>query len=94
MAKAQGATSAIRRDPISGHHVPLHDRQSGKAWLASMPEEEAIAMVEARGFDCELLGPNAIRTIDELREEIRKTRERGSLSTTRSRSSVCRPSRC
>lgn len=77
VAKAQGATSAIRCDPISGHHVPLHTTGMGKAWLASMPEEEAIAMVEARGFDCELLGPNAIRTIDALREEIRKTRELG-----------------
>ena len=77
VAKAQGATGAIRCDPISGHHVPLHTTGMGKAWLASMPEEEAIAMVEARGFDCELLGPNAIRTIAELRQEIRKTRELG-----------------
>lgn len=77
VAKAQGATGAIRCDPISGHHVPLHTTGMGKAWLASMPEAEAIAMVETRGFDCELLGPNAIRTIAELRQEIRKTRELG-----------------
>ena len=77
VAKAQGATGAIRCDPISGRHVPLHTTGMGKAWLASMPEEDAIAMVEARGFDCELLGPNAIRTIAELRVEIRRVRELG-----------------
>jgi IclR family transcriptional regulator, acetate operon repressor len=77
VAKAQGATSAIRCDPISGRHVPLHTTSMGKAWLASMPEKEAIAKVVARGFDSELLGPNAIRTVTELRREIRKSRERG-----------------
>lgn len=50
VAKAQGATGAIRCDPISGHHVPLHTTGMGKAWLASMAEDEAIARVEARGL--------------------------------------------
>jgi DNA-binding IclR family transcriptional regulator len=77
VAKAQGATSAIRCDPISGRHVPLHTTGMGKAWLASMPEEEAVAMVVAHGFESELLGPNAIRTIPQLKREIRKCREMG-----------------
>ena len=77
VAKAQGATGAIRCDPISGRHVPLHTTGMGKAWLASMPEKEAIEKVVARGFDAELLGPNAIRTVAELRREIRKTRAMG-----------------
>src|SRR6185369_14131303 len=77
VAKAQGATSAIRCDPISGRHVPLHTTGMGKAWLASMPEKDAIAMVVAHGFESELLGPNAIRTTAQLRREIRKCREMG-----------------
>ena len=77
VAKAQGATGAIRCDPISGRHVPLHTTGMGKAWLASMPEKEAIAKVVARGFESELLGPNAVRTVTALRNEIRKTRARG-----------------
>lgn len=77
VAKAQGATSAIRCDPISGRHVPLHTTGMGKAWLASMPEKEAVARVVATGFEAELLGPNAIRTVAQLRREIRRTREMG-----------------
>ena len=77
VAKSQGATSAIRCDPISGRHVPLHATAMGKAWLASMPEKEALAKVLERGFGCELLGPNAIRSVAQLRSEIRKTREQG-----------------
>ena len=77
VANAQGATSSLRCDPISGRHVPLHTTGMGKALLASMPEKEAIAMVVARGFESELLGPNAIRTVAQLKREIRKTREMG-----------------
>lgn len=77
VAKSQGATGAIRCDPISGRHVPLHTTAMGKAWLASMPEKEAIAKVVACGFESELLGPNAVRTVAELRREIRITRAQG-----------------
>ncbi len=77
VAKSQGATSSIRCDAINGRHVPLHTTGMGKAWLASMPEKEAIAKVVARGFDHGLIGPNAIRNVAQLRREIRKTREAG-----------------
>jgi DNA-binding IclR family transcriptional regulator len=77
-AEAQGATSTIRyHPPLSGHHVPLHTTGMGKAWLASMPEKEAIAKVVARGFDTALMGPNAIRAVPALRREIRKVRAMG-----------------
>lgn len=75
--KAQGAVSGIRYDPISGHQVPLHTTAMGKAWLASMPEDEAVERVVASGFKSELLGPNALTTVEQLREEIRLTRTRG-----------------
>lgn len=77
VSKAQGATSGIRCDAISGWHVPLHTTAMGKAWLASMPEQAAIDRVVASGFSSRLLGPNAITTVTELRKEIRLTRERG-----------------
>lgn len=77
VSKAQGATSGIRCDSISGQHVPLHTTAMGKAWLASMPEQHAIDLVTARGFQSKLLGPNAITTEARLRDEIRRTRERG-----------------
>ncbi len=77
VAKSQGATGAIRCDPVSGRHVTLHTTAMGKAWLASMPEKEAIATVLKRGFDSEFLGPNAARSVAALRREIHKTRAQG-----------------
>jgi IclR family transcriptional regulator, acetate operon repressor len=79
VASAQGATGAIRCDPVMGKHVTLHTTCMGKAWLASMPEKEAVDMVVAHGFDNknDSLGPNAIHTVDELRREIRKVRKTG-----------------
>lgn len=77
LSKAQGSTSGIRCDSISGRHVPLHTTAMGKAWLASMPEQEAVARVLARGFKSELLGPNAITTEAALRAAIHETREQG-----------------
>jgi DNA-binding IclR family transcriptional regulator len=78
MAEAQGSTGTIRyHPPISSCHVPLHTTGMGKAWLANMPEKDAIEKVVARGFDTEPLGPNAIRTVASLRREMRKAREMG-----------------
>jgi IclR family transcriptional regulator, acetate operon repressor len=79
VANAQGATATIRCDPVMGRHVTLHTTGMGKAWLASMPEQEAIARVVARGFahENDSLGPNAITTVEELRREIRKVRKTG-----------------
>lgn len=77
IAKAQGATSSIRYDPVGGLTVPLHTTAMGKAWLATMPEEDAIATVARRGFSGHLVGPKAIDNLDDLRAEIRRTRQLG-----------------
>ena len=77
LAQSQGATGSIRYDPINGQDVSLHTTAKGKIWLASMPEDKALALVEARGFDNSLVGPRAVKTIDELRRSIRATRKLG-----------------
>lgn len=77
VSKAQGATGGIRCDFISGRHVPLHTTAMGKAWLSTMPEQDAIELVVARGFDSDPLGPKAISTAAKLKKEIRLTRQRG-----------------
>ena len=77
VAKAQGARTSIRYDPISGRDVPLHTTAMGKAWLATLPEDEAVRLVEERGFEVDLVGPNAVRTVKGLREQLRLTRDRG-----------------
>ncbi|WP_316979445.1 IclR family transcriptional regulator [Shumkonia mesophila] len=77
IAKAQGSTSSIRCDFISGRHVPIQTTAMGKAWLAHLPENEARARLERKGLDCELVGPNAGKTIDDVLERVRVAREAG-----------------
>ena len=77
IGKAQGATSSIRCDSISGRHVPIHTTAMGKAWLARMPEAEARAMLEKSGLHEELVGPNAAGTIDEVLRRVAEGKEAG-----------------
>jgi len=77
VAKAQGARTSIRYDPISGRSVTLHATAMGKAWLATLDEDQAVRTVERRGFGGDLTGPKAVRSAPELREQLRLTRERG-----------------
>jgi IclR family transcriptional regulator, acetate operon repressor len=78
-ARAQGATTGLRYDPDDmGQDIALHATAHGKAWLASLPEEEAFKIAYSSGFGSESkLGPNAVRTIDELRATLNETRQRG-----------------
>lgn len=76
IARAQGAKSSIRYDPVSGRDVPLHATAMGKAWLATLPEAEAVRIVIRAGFGG-ALGPAAVTSVAGLREELRRTRERG-----------------
>lgn len=78
VARAQGAVTGLRYDPDMGQEIVLHATANGKAWLASLPEEEALSIVYSRGFKANrALGPNSARTIDELRERLRETRRQG-----------------
>lgn len=78
VARAQGAVTGLRYDPDMGQEIVLHATANGKAWLATLPEEEALSIVYSRGFKANReLGPNSARTIDELRDRLRETREQG-----------------
>lgn len=78
VAKAQGASTGLRYDADAGRGVILHATATGKAWLATLPEARALALVArearlgTRGF-----GPNAVTTVSALRRELRATRRRG-----------------
>lgn len=78
-ARAQGATTGLRYDPDDmGQEIALHATAHGKAWLASLPEEEALRIVYSRGFGDEgKFGPDAVKNIDELRVTLDETRQRG-----------------
>jgi len=78
VAKAQGAHSGLRYDPDMGRHVVLHATAVGKAWLASLPEERALAVVARAGLTTPArFGPRAVRTMAALRSRLRETRRRG-----------------
>ena len=78
VARAQGATSGLRYDPDMGQEIVLHATANGKAWLSTLPEDEAVRIIFARGFQTtRSLGPNSARSIDELRERLRVVRELG-----------------
>jgi IclR family acetate operon transcriptional repressor len=78
IARAQGATQGLRYDPEMGREVALHATATGKAWLVTLPEEEALRIVCARGFQAP---PNAGKRVShgvsELRAHLAETRRRG-----------------
>ena len=82
VAKAQGARSGLRYDPEvdhdTGHDVILHATSTGKVWLATMPEDEALRIVAATDLRTpERFGPNAVRTLEAFREKLEETRRKG-----------------
>jgi len=78
IARAQGATQGLRYEPAMDREVVLHATATGKSWLATMPEEEALAIAYRRGFRTPPgFGPRILNTVDDLRRHLRETRERG-----------------
>ncbi|PTM39277.1 IclR family transcriptional regulator [Bosea sp. 124] len=78
IARAQGATAGLRYDPPMGAEIVLHATATGKAWLASLPEVDALRIVCARGFQAgDRTGPNALSDVDALRAHLAETRRRG-----------------
>ena len=71
VARAQGAVTGLRYDPEMGQEIVLHATANGKAWLATLPETEALRIVCARGFEARRpLGPHSATNVDELRDAL------------------------
>lgn len=82
VAKAQGARSGLRYDPDldhdTGHDVVLHATATGKAWLATLPEARALAIVSETGLRTPpRFGPNVARSIDHFAGLLAETRRKG-----------------
>ncbi len=78
VSEAQGATNGLRFDANLGREVVLHATAGGKAWLSTMPEEQAMRYALAAGFEIDTpLGPNAIGDIETLLRDLRDIRNRG-----------------
>lgn len=74
VAKAEGK-HRIRMLSALGRDGPLHASSVGKAYLASLPEEEALRLVAARGMPA--FTPHTITTISKLVADLRKARNLG-----------------
>lgn len=81
VAVAQGATRGLRYDPGQEQGVVVHLATSagGRAWLASLDDEAARAMVAAQGLHraTDGAGPNAPGSLDDLLRELAAARVRG-----------------
>lgn len=78
IARAQGARAGLRYDPDMDGEIVLHATANGKAWLSTMPENDAIALAYAGGMATQPgLGPHGVRSVDDLREHLARARAQG-----------------
>ncbi len=78
VAKAQGAKRGLRYDPDMGLSVQLSCSAAGHAWLATLTDEQAVALVTRQGFgDPKDFGPKAPTTLKALLGHLKTTRQRG-----------------
>ncbi|MDA7416783.1 IclR family transcriptional regulator [Xenophilus arseniciresistens] len=78
VAKAQGATHGLRYDPDMGLSVALSCSAAGHAWLSTLPEDDALALVAKKGLGKpEQFGPRAPTTIQGVMDYVKAARERG-----------------
>lgn len=78
VAQAQGARYGLRYDGNLGRRVVLPATATGKSWLATFSDEEAIKLVIENGWgDPMETGPKAIREVEPLLSALETTRKRG-----------------
>jgi IclR family transcriptional regulator, acetate operon repressor len=77
VAKAQGAHSGLRYDPEMGLEVALNATAVGRLWLSSLPEADAIAILDRYAKrSTRVLGPNAPKSKTQLLAKMRDLRRR------------------
>lgn len=78
VARAQGARQGLRYDPDMGSDAQLSCSSSGLAWLAALPDDQALALVAQQGLGSpQDYGPNAPDSMQAVLEALKQTRERG-----------------
>lgn len=78
VAKAQGARRGLRYDPDMGLSVRLSCSSAGHAWLSTLSDEQALALVAKQGFgEPKDFGPNAPTTVKALLAHLNAARKRG-----------------
>ena len=80
IAHAQGAVGGLVYQPTqTTEPVPLYATASGKAWLSTLREPDALQHVASHGGfrEADRYGPNVIRSTGKLVQELRLTARRG-----------------
>jgi len=78
IAKAQGARKGLRYDPDMGMDARLSCSATGHAWMLTMTDERALALVSKQGFGSpKEYGPKAPTTVKALLEFLHAGRHRG-----------------
>lgn len=78
VAKSQGARSGLRYDPDMGIDAQLSCTATGFAWLSTLPEQDAIALVAQQGLPGPgRFGPNAPATVAAVMKAVRRARTQG-----------------
>lgn len=78
IAQSQGARSGLIYQPDIVAKVPLHMTANGKAWLATLDRDEAMARAIASGLGrTDLGGPRVITTKQTFSAALDETQERG-----------------
>lgn len=83
VARAQGARQGLRYDPDMGSDARLSCSSSGWAWLSTMSDDAALALVAKQGLGLpDQFGPAAPTTLQAVMDAVHATRERGYSLTT------------
>jgi IclR family transcriptional regulator, acetate operon repressor len=83
VARAQGARQGLRYDPDMGSDARLSCSSSGWAWLSTLDDDQALALVVKQGLGLpEEFGPGAPPTLKAVMDAVHTTRERGYSITT------------
>lgn len=78
VAKSQGTRMGLRYDPDMGMDARLSCTASGHAWLLTLSDERALALVSQQGFGSpKAYGPNAPTTVQALLTMLQAARARG-----------------
>ncbi len=81
IGSAQGAPPGLRYEPSMGKTIVSYATANGKAWLATLPDDEAVAVAVADGLGKSktraAVGPKALRSVDAFIAELNATRARG-----------------
>ena len=78
VARAQGARQGLRYDPDMGSDARLSCSSSGWAWLSTLPDDDALALLAKQGLGSPSdFGPNAPTSLQAVITQVQATRERG-----------------